>query len=305
MSSSKKASTNTATPVPPKKKKSNDATLLSGEDMEFVERSKRHRHPIWKWFQPFVCQDTPEGEDGSEQVSQLGKVSSRRILHRAVVRAVDFYQYLSSPLNDSFPQFDELRFSCPQKPLWIIKSSPWMAEEMREQIKVKLSNLEWKASVSLDIWSDSTMKTYMGATISFIDTQDLTLRTLVLGVIRLVSSSTGDYIRQMTSDLLKKYGLSLNSIKRVVTDNADASTDDEEDEFYADDMPRFIEFPALAIPNSQRISCAAHLFQNVLENGMKSTLMKHPGFKAIQKMASTLESLLYAHVCWKMRLALV
>uniref|UniRef100_A0A915CYS1 Uncharacterized protein n=1 Tax=Ditylenchus dipsaci TaxID=166011 RepID=A0A915CYS1_9BILA len=30
-------------------------------------------HPIWKWFQPFVCQDTPEGEDGSEQVSQLGK----------------------------------------------------------------------------------------------------------------------------------------------------------------------------------------------------------------------------------------
>uniref|UniRef100_A0A915EE50 Uncharacterized protein n=1 Tax=Ditylenchus dipsaci TaxID=166011 RepID=A0A915EE50_9BILA len=69
--------------------------------------------------------------------------------------------------------------------------------------------------------------------------------------------------------------------------DADASTDDEEDEFYADDMPRFIEFPALAIPNSQRISCAAHLFQNVLENGMKSTFMKHPGFKAIQKMAST------------------
>uniref|UniRef100_A0A915CXN9 Uncharacterized protein n=1 Tax=Ditylenchus dipsaci TaxID=166011 RepID=A0A915CXN9_9BILA len=72
MSSSKKASTNTATPVPPKKKKSNDAALLSGEDMEFVEHSKRHRHPIWKWFQPFVCQlgvswhcqDTPEGEDG-------------------------------------------------------------------------------------------------------------------------------------------------------------------------------------------------------------------------------------------------
>uniref|UniRef100_A0A915DVZ9 Uncharacterized protein n=1 Tax=Ditylenchus dipsaci TaxID=166011 RepID=A0A915DVZ9_9BILA len=50
MSSSKKASRNTAAPVPAKKKRSNDATLLNGEDMEFVERSKRHRHPIWKWL---------------------------------------------------------------------------------------------------------------------------------------------------------------------------------------------------------------------------------------------------------------
>uniref|UniRef100_A0A915CQZ5 C2H2-type domain-containing protein n=1 Tax=Ditylenchus dipsaci TaxID=166011 RepID=A0A915CQZ5_9BILA len=240
MPSSKKASTNSTTPVLAKKKKSNDATLLNGEDMEFVERSKRHRHPIWKWFQPFVCQDTPEGEDGNEQVSQLGK--ERMLCPLCYTHYSARTQYLKAHLEKHHQEIFK----------GYIKTSKKRQKSSRSALEESFTALLSVPSISINIFRHPFMIRFLNLTNS----------------------------------------------------DAESFTDDEEDEFHAHDMPRFIEFHALAIRewfffllsftsatnHSKKFTkdfCAAHLFQNVLENGMKSTLMKHPGFKTIQKMASS------------------
>uniref|UniRef100_A0A915DFG9 HAT C-terminal dimerisation domain-containing protein n=1 Tax=Ditylenchus dipsaci TaxID=166011 RepID=A0A915DFG9_9BILA len=91
-------------------------------------------------------------------------------------------------------------------------------ENLQDTIKVFLSKLLHRFSLTCDIWSDSGLKNaYLGVTLHFVDAE-ANLRRVFLGLRQLNGSHTSSLIRRETEKLLQEYGLTFSSAFKVVTD---------------------------------------------------------------------------------------
>uniref|UniRef100_A0A915DUI1 HAT C-terminal dimerisation domain-containing protein n=1 Tax=Ditylenchus dipsaci TaxID=166011 RepID=A0A915DUI1_9BILA len=91
-------------------------------------------------------------------------------------------------------------------------------ENLQDTIKVFLSKLLHRFSLTCDIWTDSGLKNaYLGVTLHFVDAE-ANLRRVFLGLRQLNGSHTSSLIRRETEKLLQEYGLTFSSAFKVVTD---------------------------------------------------------------------------------------
>uniref|UniRef100_A0A915CV50 Transposase n=1 Tax=Ditylenchus dipsaci TaxID=166011 RepID=A0A915CV50_9BILA len=161
------------------------------------------------------------------------------------------------------------------------------SEEVIEKLKHQFSNLTIRPSITVDIWTDESLKnSYLGVTMHLIKVNSL--QRVFLGLRHLKFSHTAEYIRAETEELLQVYGLDLSKVFKVVTDNGsnmkNAFMDETQlvtnaDEFNDDDWMKmrtktltlFDAFP-------RRLSCFAHTLQLVLMKIFKKNLVQAPAF---------------------------
>lgn len=72
-------------------------------------------------------------------------------------------------------------------------------------------------SITIDIWSDLQMRSYLGATLHYID--DFKLKSFTIGVMVLSEPHSASYISSELENFLKNWGIPKEKVVAVVTDN--------------------------------------------------------------------------------------
>jgi len=212
---------------------------------------------------------------------------------------------LETVVSDEFRQV--LAVISPQTPL---PSSPntvkkWLIEKSTiicNQLKIEFQPVKGAISASIDIWSDSAMlNAYVGITLHFIKEYNLVCR--IIGLVDLPTRHTAEEIKERLNLKLAEFGLTMDDIYKVVTDNGSNMVkafsryeveevgEDENSEPDSDDVEN-LELEADRIfgndetIHAYRYSCAAHNLQLCLFHGVKSTLLSSDAFKALLKLQS-------------------
>lgn len=163
---------------------------------------------------------------------------------------------------------------------------------VKEDIKKTLKSLDFKPSLSADIWSDSGMQhAYLGVTLHFVNSKKLNLCRIFLGLKELKESHIGDLILFETESLLSEYDTNLHNISRIVTDNAanikkayNFNILYNEDDIWEQEIEEIfpVETPPLIFP--MHLSCFAHSLQLSLMSFIKEFLSNTEGFKNLCKL---------------------
>lgn len=95
----------------------------------------------------------------------------------------------------------------------ILKFSEKLLGELR-----KVLSKECAKSVAVDIWSDHSKSTYLGATIYTVD-EKFECNNYFLGLHLMENGTTNQRVREAVAALLDRVGLSMDSIDFFVTDN--------------------------------------------------------------------------------------
>lgn len=171
--------------------------------------------------------------------------------------------------------------------------------EVRDKVNVALQNAQW-VSVTLDIWSNHQMRSYLGITGHFID--DWKLENVVLACKRFHGRHTAHNIMQEFEEIKKCFNLD-SKITNIITDNASNMIS-------AFSLPGFTELVSSSVPDSDinddadveintetdpelyqvlpsdHSSCFAHTLQLVVKDGFKGAEHLNETIKKVSKLVS-------------------
>jgi hypothetical protein len=89
--------------------------------------------------------------------------------------------------------------------------------DMRANIKIHLESAR-KIHLACDIWTKNGMsESFLGITAHFISKHKL--HRVTLAVRRMPSQHTGDRIREVVEDILREWGLGIEKVGKILTDN--------------------------------------------------------------------------------------
>lgn len=141
-----------------------------------------------------------------------------------------------------------------------------IADDKRSQIQLELKTAITKgtASITSDLWTDNFVKrNFLCATFHFL--KDLKLREIVLGV------KSMDFERCTANNVLTKLKSILNEFDIYDIENIT---------FVTDRGSNIVK----ALRDQNRLNCANHLLNNVLDSGFNSTLELMPIFETCKKL---------------------
>lgn len=182
------------------------------------------------------------------------------------------------------------------------KSIPQLVMRVKECIKSSL--IEQKSiSVTADIWSDRTMRSYLGVTAHVLNStaSGYTLNTYLLDCRRFRGRHSSEHISAAFDDILDEYNIS-DKVDFVITDNAanmkkafkvkmaGYSDDGENDSLDEEDMVGEQLDTDFLVGSRQRLSCFAHSLQLVVADGMKEVKVMSRALSKITKLASLLHT---------------
>jgi len=122
-----------------------------------------------------------------------------------------------SPENRDLIQFLDKRPSMPTSPNTIKKLLFEKAAQIEDRLKIELGEQRRFISATLDLWSDKAMlRSYLGATLHYIDGEQLITRCI--GVQQLLQAHTAENIKLAFKSKLEIYGLVLDDIYTITTD---------------------------------------------------------------------------------------
>ncbi|CAM4844568.1 unnamed protein product, partial [Rotaria magnacalcarata] len=181
---------------------------------------------------------------------------------------------------------------------------PKLLQDSQEKIKQTLDTVN-NLSITVDVWTDRRGRSFIGVTGHFIDENYLP-RAILLDFLRLRRSHTGENIRHVTEEILKKWRIE-QKVFRIITDNAasmvkaykfgldgsDVAVNrlqynklQQDDDILAEYMDntnfdcsadlQMVEWSddekvldELAQNNSRRLSCFAHSLQLAVRDGLR------------------------------------
>ena len=192
-----------------------------------------------------------------------------------------------------------------------------MIEEKKQGIKRMLEKQEF-VSITVDIWSDRKMRSFLGVTGHILQQSEIV--SLLLGCQQFIGSHTGQNIATALEDMIEEFKIK-NKVSHVVTDNAANMTaafntkfpalednsfcaesiedlDSEDEEWISLDEHEEWEIN-IVIENlvKTRISCFAHTLQLVVGDGLKETKCAS---RAVAK-ASRISTLLHRSTVFEQR----
>lgn len=173
-------------------------------------------------------------------------------------------------------------------------------EKIRKQIRLLIGTQHF--SIATDALTTKSMTmSVLGVVIFFIDNNNLKVERAALDLCALTERHTGDYIRQISLEKIKSFGLDETNVVRVVSDGASnmkkaffepftsATDDDQNDEYYADMLDLDsdeIEENVTRLENEEEtedlpfnVWCACHRLQLVA----KDAVDKYKPFQDLRK----------------------
>lgn len=118
-----------------------------------------------------------------------------------------------------------------------------------------IKNLEKTASFTLtcDIWTDVSNKSYIGVTVHYLKTETL-LTKGTIGVIPLESNHTAEYIKNELLAVLEHFNIKPANITAIVTDSA----------------PNMVNAIYNILGNKKHIPCVAHILAHLVPDSLKT-----------------------------------
>jgi len=106
----------------------------------------------------------------------------------------------------------------PKSPNTIKKLLLQKARRIEENLKIEFESHKRFISATLDLWTDKAMiRSFLGATLHYVDGDQLITRCI--GVQQLLQRHSAENIKEAFEMKLQVYGLTLNDIFTITTDN--------------------------------------------------------------------------------------
>ncbi len=166
------------------------------------------------------------------------------------------------------------------------KHIPLLVNQVKDSIKRKLQ-AQLFVSVTADIWSDRTMRSFFGVTAHGFNQEESRLESFLLDCRRFCGKHSGENIAMAFDEIVDEYNIA-SKVEYIITDNAanmkcafkvklpqdkqhsddsDAEDGDLDDESLWEDVTW--EDETVLTRKRQRLSCFAHSLQLVVHDGMK------------------------------------
>ncbi len=169
----------------------------------------------------------------------------------------------------------------------------------KECIKSSLADQNF-VSVTADIWSDRTLRSYLGVTAHACNStaNENTLKSFLLDCRRFKGRHSADNIVAAFDEILEEYNIN-DKVEFIITDNAsnmkkafkfvmDHSDDSEDEEdMVGEGEPLDRNF---TLGSRQRLSCFAHSLQLVVGDGLKEVKCLSQAISKVSKLANLLHS---------------
>uniref|UniRef100_A0A673G3B6 HAT C-terminal dimerisation domain-containing protein n=1 Tax=Sinocyclocheilus rhinocerous TaxID=307959 RepID=A0A673G3B6_9TELE len=179
------------------------------------------------------------------------------------------------------------------------KQIPQLVTRVKECIKSSLADQKF-VSVTADIWSDRTLRSYLGVTAHVCNStaNEYTLKSFLLDCRRFKGRHSADNIVAAFDEILEEYNIN-DKVEFIITDNAsnmkkafkfvmaEDHSDDSEDE---EDMVGEPLDRNFTLGSRQRLSCFAHSLQLVVGDGLKEVKCLSQAMSKVSKLATLLHS---------------
>lgn len=203
---------------------------------------------------------------------------------------------------------------CPVSRSTVTRRLSELVAEKESKIKCKLQKTD-NVSVTVDIWTDRSMRGFLGVTAHFMEVEEKDcprrLQTVLLSCERFTGSHTGERISEKFEEICDNFNIK-HKLDYIICDNASnmkkaftvcfpsAKTnneDDDEDELgnscmweevseeYQDDVESI-----QSSCRQQRLQCFAHSLQLVVRDGLKETKTLNSAMAKVTKFCSLLHS---------------
>ncbi|XP_060723328.1 uncharacterized protein LOC132844154 isoform X1 [Tachysurus vachellii] len=194
------------------------------------------------------------------------------------------------------------------------KHIPLLVDQVKDSIKRKLQT-QSSVSITADIWSDRTMRSFFGVTAHGLNQDGNQLESFLLDCRRFCGRHSGDNIAMAFDEIIDEYNIA-SKVRYIITDNAvnmkcafkvklpqeeqhsdgsDAEEENLDDESLWEDVTW--EDETIMVRTRQRLSCFAHSLQLVVHDGMKEA----KAFSSALTKMSKLTSLLHTSTTFKER----
>lgn len=182
------------------------------------------------------------------------------------------------------------------------RNIPQLVATLKEGIKSRLEE-QRSLSVTADIWSDRTMRSYLGVTAHMLNnTSEPHLQTYLLACRRFKGRHSSENISAAFDEILDEYNIS-EKVDFIITDNAanmkkafKVKMADHSDDFEGgsssdeEDMDGAQLDTECLLGSRQRLSCFAHSLQLVIGDGMRELKAMSRAISKITKLASLLHT---------------
>uniref|UniRef100_A0A8C2FGK0 Uncharacterized protein n=1 Tax=Cyprinus carpio TaxID=7962 RepID=A0A8C2FGK0_CYPCA len=179
------------------------------------------------------------------------------------------------------------------------KQIPQLVTRIKECIKSSLADQKF-VSVTADIWSDRTLRSYLGVTAHVCKStaNEYSLKSFLLDCRRFKGRHSADNIVAAFDEILEEYNIN-DKVEFIITDNAsnmkkafkfvmaEDHSDDSEDE---EDMVGEPFDRNFTLCSRQRLSCFAHSLQLVVGDGLKEVKCLSQAMSKVSKLATLLHS---------------
>ncbi|KAL1249031.1 hypothetical protein QQF64_022349 [Cirrhinus molitorella] len=179
------------------------------------------------------------------------------------------------------------------------KHIPQLVTRVKECIKSSLADQKF-VSVTADIWSDRTLRSYLGVTAHVCNctANEYTLKSFLLDCRRFKGHHNAENIVAAFDEILEEYNIS-DKVEFIITDNASnmkkafkfAMTEDHSDD--SEDEEDMVGEPLdrnVHLGSRQRLSCFAHSLQLVVGDGLKEVKCLSQAISKVSKLATLLHS---------------
>ncbi len=211
---------------------------------------------------------------------------------------------LSLVESDSFSDFVKSLDPCYQLPSRKHLSSNLLKKKHHQVKSIVLKTLEEAKALNLtiDLWSNRQMRSYIGITCHFI-TKKWELQSVMLACKRVSKKHTAENISMWYEEIMAEFNIS-RKIKHIVTDSASnmkkafltvlpgydedkTDTDDDDDDMESDDSEESNHSPLEGVTFTHH-ACFAHMMQLVIKDGLKNAGHLGSVIKRCSKLVSFL-----------------
>ncbi|KAL7383777.1 hypothetical protein ABVT39_017213 [Epinephelus coioides] len=218
---------------------------------------------------------------------------------------------IDKPSFKNFMSVVEERY-CPVSRSTVTRHLSELAADKESKIKSKLEKTD-TVSVTVDIWTDPSMRGFLGVTAHFMEMENNSpsLQTVLLSCERFTGSHTGERISEKFEDICDNFNIK-HKLDYIICDNASnmrkaftvcfpsATTTESEDgdddlensnlwEDLSDNFQDDVESIQCSC-RQQRLQCFAYSLQLVVRDGLKETKTLNSAMAKVTKFCSLLHS---------------
>lgn len=218
---------------------------------------------------------------------------------------------IDKPAFKNFMSVVEERY-CPASRSTVTRRLSELAADKESKIKSKLEKTD-NVSVTVDIWTDRSMRGFLGVTAHFmeIEKNNPSLQTVLLSCERFTGSHTGERISEKFEEICDNFNIK-HKLDYIICDNAanmrkaftvcfpsatttesDDGDEDLENSNLWEDISENFQDDVETIQSScrqQRLQCFAHSLQLVVRDGLKETKTLNSAMAKVTKFCSLLHS---------------